>query len=69
MTAKLRIRIGILLLLAAGLLVTAGAEQTKTREEAELRARLKGISHKIVYETYLDNNWELYMVDADGSNP
>jgi Tol biopolymer transport system component len=34
----------------------------------KLRAVLKGLPHKIVFETFRDNNWELYAMDADGSN-
>ncbi len=33
-----------------------------------LRDKLKG-QGKIVYETYVDNNWELFVMNADGSNP
>src|SRR5258708_36014119 len=35
----------------------------------ELLATLKNYPHKIVYETNRDGNWELYLVNADGSNP
>ncbi|MCD6508720.1 PD40 domain-containing protein [Candidatus Poribacteria bacterium] len=40
-------------------------------EEARVRAELKlgEIPYKIVYETYRDNNWEIFMMNADGSNP
>ena len=34
----------------------------------ELPEELKGVGDKIVYETYRGNNWELFVVDADGSN-
>jgi len=30
---------------------------------------LKSYAHKIVYETNRDGNWELYLVNADGSEP
>jgi len=30
---------------------------------------LKKIPYRIVYESYRENNWELLMVNADGSNP
>jgi Tol biopolymer transport system component len=36
---------------------------------AELLAELKNYKHKIVYETNRDGNWELYVCNADGSNP
>ncbi len=38
-------------------------------QEAEFRAELKKVPFKIVYETYRENNWELYQVNADGSEP
>ena len=34
-----------------------------------LRNELKKQNAKIVYETYIDNNWELMVMNADGSNP
>jgi len=34
-----------------------------------LKAELKQVPHKIVYETWHENNWELFMVAADGSQP
>jgi TolB protein len=36
---------------------------------ADLLAELKNYQHKIVYETNRDGNWELYLCNADGSNP
>jgi Tol biopolymer transport system component len=36
---------------------------------ADLLAELKGYRHKIVYETNRDGNFELYLSNADGSNP
>ncbi len=36
---------------------------------AELRDQLTRQHGKIAYETYVDNNWELFVVNADGSNP
>lgn len=35
----------------------------------ELSEELKGVAHKIIYETYRGDNWELFMVNADGSDP
>src|SRR5437588_10211367 len=35
----------------------------------ELLAELKNYQHKIVYETNRDGNWELYLCNADGSDP
>ena len=36
---------------------------------AELAEELKTVPFKIVYETYQDGNWELFQVNADGSQP
>ena len=35
----------------------------------ELPIRSLGIAHKIVYETWHENNWELFMVGFEGSDP
>ena len=35
----------------------------------DLSAELKQVPHKIVYESHRDGNWELMLVDADGSQP
>jgi len=35
----------------------------------ELIDELKQVPHKIVYETYRDTSWELFLVNADGSTP
>ena len=34
----------------------------------DLPEELKRVGDKIVYETYRETNWELFVVDADGSN-
>ena len=34
-----------------------------------LRNELKSQKAKIVYESYVDKNWELFVMNADGSNP
>jgi len=38
-------------------------------EAARLHEALAACPFKIVYESYRDNNWELMIVDADGSTP
>ncbi len=37
--------------------------------EEELSTELNRVGHKIVYETFQDGNWELFMRNADGSDP
>jgi len=45
--------------------------KAKAAQEAKLKSeiKLKESNGKIIYETYRNNNWELYVVNADGSNP
>jgi len=67
-----------LLVVLAGARAT-GAEKGKPKpppepplnaqQEAEFRAELARLPFKIVYETLRDGNWELFVVNADGSNP
>jgi formylglycine-generating enzyme required for sulfatase activity len=44
------------------------APQNIPAREAKVRAELEEITHKIVYETYREDNWELFLINADGSN-
>jgi len=50
------------------LLVGIGAPAA-IASDAELLEELKHVPHKIVYETYREENWELLLVNADGSDP
>ena len=53
-----------LLAVALCLAATVAAEaQTPFRE------RLSGLPFKIAYETYVNDNWEIFVMNADGSNP
>src|SRR5262245_2167516 len=36
---------------------------------SDLLSELRDYPHKLVYETNRDGNWELYVCNADGSNP
>jgi hypothetical protein len=60
--------LGVIGLLAAGLVLGADDKEVPASSK-ELLAKLKDYKHKIVYETNRDGNWELYLVNADGSNP
>lgn len=68
MLVSFKLRICVLLMMTISLIALAGAEK-EMHKDADLLARLKGVKNKIIYETYRDNNWDLYMVNADGSNP
>ena len=52
---------------------SAGQTQLPQQPCDKSELNLKAIPFKIVYETYRETegkeNWELYMIDADGSNP
>jgi TolB protein len=39
------------------------------RAQAPMRDRLEHVPFKVAYETYVNNNWEIFVVNADGSNP
>src|SRR5258708_37218385 len=45
------------------------SEEPSTSTASELRTRLKAYPHKIVHESFRDGNWEIYLCNADGSNP
>lgn len=63
MSVTLKVKIGILFLMLAFVLsISAG-------ETGDLKAILKGVKYKIIYETYHNDNWELYTLKADGSKP
>jgi Tol biopolymer transport system component len=58
----------MLLVLGGGAAEPAAAEQPEGASP-DLLAELKSYPHRLVYESHRDGNWELYMVNADGSNP
>ncbi len=37
--------------------------------EPSFRERLSSVPFKIAYETYINDNWEIFVMNADGSNP
>ena len=55
-----------LVLLVFTLVLIAG---TVTYAQAPLRERLKNSSFKIACETYVNDNWEIFVMNADGSEP
>ena len=57
-------RLGGLLAAVASLTQIAAAS-----ESAPLRAQLKASPFKIAYESYVDGNWEIFVMNPDGSHP
>ena len=51
------------------LALTEEVGKAKEAEDAALRAELKKLPFKIIYETWQDTNWELFLVNPDGSDP
>ncbi len=49
--------------------VVAGSCVPRSGSAEDLGPELKNIPFKIVFETHRDGNWELYQVNADGSQP
>src|SRR5438128_7657123 len=45
------------------------ADDPPAEQSKDLLAELNGYQHKIVYESNRDGNFELYLCNADGSNP
>jgi TolB protein len=69
-----RVTFGLAGFAAVGLALLAGAEPGRpparpAEPSRSLLAELKSYRHKIVHETNRDGNWELYLANADGSNP
>jgi hypothetical protein len=51
------------------LLPLACASLALAANDSAFHERLAGSGFKIAYETYLDGNWEIFVMDADGSHP
>jgi Tol biopolymer transport system component len=47
----------------------ARSDAKPPEQSKDLLSELKNYLHKIIYETNRDGNWELYLCNADGSNP
>jgi len=65
--------VGLAVLATAGAALLGCAAEARAGDEpaesSDLLSELKNYRHKIVYETNRDGNWELYLCNADGSNP
>lgn len=54
------------ILLAAALLTAA---TNAAAAEPSCQEQLQGLPFKIAYETYVNDNWEIFVMNADGSDP
>lgn len=54
-------------LLNAMLVAVTLAPSTARADAGRLRSELSAYPHQIVFETYRNNNWDLYRMNADGS--
>src|SRR5262245_2480856 len=63
-------RLGVLATAALLVLSPAARPGEEPPEgSSDLLSELRDYPHKLVYETNRDGNWELYVCNADGSNP
>jgi len=65
-STRRRLACGVLLVLVA--MVPAAVSQPGTGDK-DMTGELKSVRFGIVYETWRDNNWELFRMNADGSKP
>ncbi len=49
--------------------VASLAQSARASDTAPLRARLTALPFKIAYESYVDGNWEIFVMNPDGSHP
>src|SRR5215813_2356180 len=66
--------LGLSVFVTAGVILVSFTEEARSeakpaQESKDLLSELKNYPHKLVYETNRDGNWELYLCNADGSNP
>jgi Tol biopolymer transport system component len=54
---------------AAALFLALSLQEQPAGATKELLEELKSYPHRILYESFRDGNWELYVSGADGSNP
>jgi TolB protein len=51
------------------LAAAVGLQEQPAGANADLLAELKNVPHRILFESFRDGNWELYVMGAEGSNP
>jgi len=69
-TAGLSVAAGLLPAILWGLGCGSVSAETSTPPPSEqLHRQLGSYKHRIVYETFRDGNWELFIMNADGTHP
>jgi len=63
----MRLLINLVIIVSATALVVATGVCDDAAQSTELLAELGAVPHKILYETYDQDNWELFIMNADGS--
>ncbi len=51
------------------LLASVLAAAAQAQAQSPLRERLRALPYKIAYECYVNDNWEIFVMNADGSDP
>ncbi|MBN2327193.1 MAG: PD40 domain-containing protein [Candidatus Omnitrophica bacterium] len=67
--SKYFLLIGLLLLIPAIWASDEKPPESIMKESKAVLEQLASLPYRIVYETYENNNWELYSIKADGSDP
>ena len=57
------------LIRSVALLSLLALVQAAAGAEPPLRQRLKALQFKIAWECYVNDNWEIFVMNADGSDP
>jgi Tol biopolymer transport system component len=73
-STRFRFSLALVVVLATGLALTAAARKAGPPTQPpgaspDLLSELRHYRHKLIYESDRDGNFELYVMNADGSNP
>ena len=56
--------LGLMTVIIAAL---APCVRAQSNSDTNLKERLHASTHQILFESYVDNNWELFVMNADGT--
>ena len=59
----------LILLAILSLFTLQPPTHAQLKDDTTLKQEMKSYPHKVVYETYQNNNWEIFMSNPDGTNP